>query len=587
MADVNPPSGGNPQNPFFSGQQKQDISVNTGPAMIAFQHLEQVLTDLSKNFGKAFSVTTGENLKAQENFYKYIGDKESERRVTVERLKRAAIDSIKEETKAKIAAFEEEAKAGIKSKEDVAKRALELSMQEKTQIAKVTEEAAKRAQGPGVVGRTFQGVQNVAGRIGGPIGGVVSGVANLITEPEVAIPALILGSLLEIANKRAAFTKTGINLAAAGLGATGGTAAAAQITGSDFALKMFSGLQGSLSQSEQRAMIAGAASSRTLISQASTDRGMERLRGNLGLFANILPDASKEMELFTDATKSLGMTGQDVSKTFFQSSKAARDLKVNQLDAIGAQMDMQKALRNITNDGTVAASVLDNVGTFFKDIGKSEAERIRMTVGVANAGANLGLPQIAGMLAFTRGLSPTSDAMRSAIFGEGPNGKGGMLGKEGGGVFGLMGDFFTKVGNQTKNPMERMFIADQLNKQFGLGIQTQDLPQFFKMAETLRAGGSREKFAADVAALSKASKQMTVEGMDKLTSIVDPITKIKDFFDAFWTGLDARLGNIPFYKSGSGKAAIHPNSQSLPQHNVANGKPKAMSSQFDVHVSGQ
>ena len=53
-------------------------------------------------------------------------------------------------------------------------------------------------------------------------------------------------------------------------------------------------------------------------------------------------------------------------------------------------MEMQKALRNITNDGTVAASVLFNVGGFLKSLELSEAERLRMTLGIAQAGANLG-----------------------------------------------------------------------------------------------------------------------------------------------------------------------------------------------------
>src|SRR6267142_5171510 len=126
-----------------------------------------------------------------------------------------------------------------------------------------------------------------------------------------------MGAILEVANKRAAFTKTGAQLAGAGFGGMSG-AGAAQIAGSGFDASLFSSLNKGLSADEQRSIISGMAGSRTMIGQASSVGGMDAVRANLGLFANILPDASKEMELFTDATKSLGMSQKDISKTFFQ-----------------------------------------------------------------------------------------------------------------------------------------------------------------------------------------------------------------------------------------------------------------------------
>lgn len=525
------PNGQPINNPFTSQQSmKSDVSINTQPAMAAFADLQKVLDSLSKSFGNAAK----DNLKGQENFYRYVGDKENERRAAVERLKRAAIDSVNEETKAQLAAFEQRARAEKASSESITRGKVDLAMKASRQIEGIEFDAAKKAKGSGFVGRAMEGVQGVAGRIGGPIGGLVSGAANLVAEPEIAIPALIMGAILEIANKRAAFTKTGAQLAGAGFGGMGG-ARSAQLAGAGFDDRLFAGFgDKALSADQQRAIIAGMAGSRSMVGQASTVGGMEAVRGNLGLFANILPDAAKEMELFTDATKSLGMSQKDVSKMFFQSAKSSKDLQITQLDAIETQMEMQKALRNITNDGAVAATVLDSVGSFFHGIGKSEAETRRMTMGVAAAGANLSLSQMAGMLAFTRGMGPTSGAMENALFG-----KGGMLGKEGTGVFGLMGEFFSKVGGQAKNPMERMFMAERLNKDFGLGIQTQDLPKFFDLSEKLRKGEiGTDKFGSDVAALSKAGKQLTIEGMDTLVSIVNPITEIQNMFSNFWREAD-------------------------------------------------
>jgi hypothetical protein len=505
--------------------------------------LQTVLDKAAKSFGISFNAATKDTLAGQERFYKYIGDKENERRVALERYKRAAIDSVNEETKYALASYEEKAKASRRSQEDINKGKIDLAKKADDQIKSIERESEAKGKGPGIFGRTLEGARNIGSRLGGPIGGLVSGVANLIAEPEVAIPAAIMGAILEIANKRAAFTKTGLQLAGAGLGRAGEGAGAAQAIGSGFDLRLFSGLNGALSAEEQRAIIGGMAGSRTMIGQAGAAGGMDALRGNLGLFANILPDASKEMELFTDATKSLGMSQKDISKTFFQTQKSSKDLGITQLDAIATQIEMQKALRNITNDGTVAASVLDNVGSFFHEIGKSETETQRMTLGVAQAGSNLSLSKIAGMLSFTRGLGPTSGGMEQAIFGN--NGVGGMLGKQGGGVFGLMGEFFSKVGGQAKNPMERLFMAESLNKDFGLGIQTQDLPKFFQLSERLRAGGMSQKdYAAQVQELSKAGRTMTIEGMKDLASIVTPIQLMENYFKNFWTNFDDHTGHF-------------------------------------------
>lgn len=570
------PDGQPLKNPFFAqqGQSKTDISVNIKPAEEAFAKLNKILDEAGKNFGIAFQRATAENLKAQENFYKYIGDRESERRVAVERLKRAAIDSVNEELKAQLASYDEQARASKMSQEQINRGKLDLATKTSRQIADIEREAAKKAS-PGMFGRAVEGAQNIGSRIGGPIGGVVSGIANLVAAPEIAIPAAIIGAIIETMNTRAAFTKTGIGLQQAGLGGVGSANAQDLATGMN--LKMFSGLNRALSQEEQRAIMGTMAGSSTLTRQAGT--GVEGIRGNLGLFANVLPDVAKEMELFADSSKSLGTSQHDLKNIFFQTSKSSKDLQITQLDAIATQMTMQKALRNLTNDGTVAASVLDNVGSFFKEIGKSEGERQRFTLGVANAGANLSLSNMVGMLAFTKGIGVTSPAMQSALFG-----KGGIMGAEGGGPFGLMGEFFMKVGGKFKNPMEKLFAADALNQQFGLGLQTQDLPKFFDLASRLQTGNiSKQDFGKQVAELSKQSKALTIEGMDNLNNIVGPIQQMEKLFTNFWTEANNLFTRYFGAPKGGGPAVT---SQSLSsQRNMKGNKPTA--SHFDVDVSGR
>lgn len=564
-------------NPFFSGQQqsKLDISVNIKPAVQAFSDLQNILDNLSKNFGVHFQKATAENLKAQENFYKYIGDRENERRTAVERLKRAAIDSVNEELKAQLSAYEEEGRKAKLTQEQINKGKIDLAVKSNQQIANIEREAAKKAS-PGFIGRTLESAQNIGNRIGGPIGGTISGIANLVAEPEIALPAAVIGAILEIMGSKAAFAKTGTALKQAGLGGIGGGPGAANVVGLGANQGLFADFQTALAGDEKRAILGMAAQSSFLTRQLGTSTGIGAVNSNLKLFANVIPDASKEMEIFADASKSVGTSQRDLSKIFFQSSKSAKDLGITQMDAISTQLAMQKALRNITNDGTVAAVVLDKVGTFFKDIGKSEAERQRFTVGVATAGANLSLSQMVGMLAFTRGIGVTSPAMHEALFG-----KGGIMGAKGGGPFALMGEFFTKVGGFSKSPMQQIFAADALNRQFGLGLQTQDLPKFFDLAKTLKATGDTRQFAQDVEALSKQSKALTIDGMETLVGIVSPIQRIEHAIDQFWINaneLFTKYFGAPKY----GGPAV--TSQSITaQQNITKGKTSATN--YDVHVS--
>jgi len=532
-----------PSNPLLSqqpGNLSATATVSTGSAQRAFAELQKVLDNIMKSFSGNWEKASNDSLKAQERFYRYVGDKDNERRAALKRYSNEAIAAIDEETKAKLEALDFELQAKKKTHEEGEREKTKITTEASRLRSNIERDALrKEVDSKKILNRIGGGISSVGSQIGGPIGGLVSGVGNFLTNPAELIPAAIAGSIIEMMNTRAAFTATGARLAGAGFGVGAGAGA-----GLDFTTGLFGGpispFGRSLSQSQQRDIISNMAGSRTMIDQARAAGGMDVLRGNLGLFANILPDASKEMELFTDATKTLGMSQKDISGTFMSSRVNAERLKITQLDAISTQIEMQRALRNITNDGTVAASVLFNVGGFLKGIGTSEAERQRITLGIAQAGANLSLPQIAGMLAFTRGMSPTGQGMERAIFGT--NGAGGMLGNKGTGVFGLMGEFFNKVGGQAKDPMQRLFIADAMNRQFGLGLRTQDIPQFFNLSERLRTGGMNEReYSKQVESLTKQAKAITIEGMDKLVNVVNPITQLENVFTNFWTKMDQLL----------------------------------------------
>lgn len=544
MVDILGPSGQPlPPNPFTQSQSQNvsaNVSVNTQPAERAFADLQKVLDGLMKNFGVNWEKASHDGMAAQERFWRYMGDKQKEQEVALRRYSSEAINGIEKEKEAAITALKEKQMA-TEAFEKAKASIIEDAAKKEQRILDETDRKKKQSQG---FGGMVRGARDALIQAGGPIGSTVAGIGNLIANPEIAIPAAIIGAIVEAWGAKTAFTKTGAQLAGAGLGI--GSPAG---TGLNFAQGLFgntfSQLSRALSSDQQRDIIATMAGSRTMVGQATGTGGFGAIQRNLGLFANILPDASKEMEIFTDATKSLGMSQKDISNLFMSSRVNSDRLKITQLDAISTQMEMQKALRNITNDGTVAASVLFNVGGFLKNIGTSEAERQRMTLGIGQAGANLSLSQIVGMSAFTHGgKMPTPEA----LFGTGAYGVSGSKVGSVHNVFGLMGEFFTKVGGQAQDPMQRLFIADALNKQFGLGLRTQDMPQFFNLSEKLRTGGpggiSSEEYAKQVEKLSKQAKAMTVEGMDTLVNIVNPIQQLANMFTNFWRDLDSRINSV-------------------------------------------
>jgi hypothetical protein len=518
-------------NPFI---QQQTVSVNTQPAEQAFANLQKVLDNITKSFGANWEKVSHDGMAAQERFWRYVGDKAAEKQIALKRYSSEAIAGIEAEKNAKIAAYEAEERAGKRTHEELRKASINASEEAAKAITQVNDETARKARQSTGLGGFIRGRAGAISEAigGGPVGSLITTGASILTNPW----ALATGAVLQMLNTRAEFARTGVQLAGAGFRLGGGAG-----TGLEFATNLFGGplsnLGQALSRDQQREIIAMMAGSRTMVDQARTGGGFAAIRGNLGLFANILPDASKEMELFTDATKSLGMSQRDITNLFISTRVNSERLKITQLDAIATQIEMQKSLRNITNDGLVAATVLGNIGGFLKGMGTtSEVERNRITLGIAQAGANLTLPQIAGMFAFTHGGRIPNPEQ---IFGE-----QGLL--RHGGVFGLMGGFLNQVGGQFTDPTQRMFAADVLRQQFMPGLRLQDIPQFFNIATAMQQPGANiPALTKQFEALERKTPQAAMaEGIATLAEIVDPIKRLENIFTNFWTMIDARINRL-------------------------------------------
>ena len=568
MADLVGPTGQPLPNPFAQQSgPNANLAINTSQAQKAMEDFQRTLDGIMKSFGGNWDKTVDSRLASEERFYRAVGDKARARQAELTRHKDDLIAKIQEEAKVQIAVYEEEIKAGKKSQDDLFK--YKQSISDKT--VSVEQEAQKKIkEGGGFKGMVGKATA-FAGGIGGPVGSTIAGVGNLLTNPYTALPALLAYVFEKTAATRAAFAASGSQLAGAGFGLGAGHEAGEGLAG-----RLRSQLRiGTLSQAQETQMLEVMSGSRTLVGQARGRGGMEAVAGNLGLFANILPDVSEETKLFTDATKSLGMSQKDITDLFVSSRVNMRSLGITQLDAIKTQMDMQKALRNLTNDGTVAASVLANVSTYLNSIGASEAEKNRIGLAVAQGGGNLGLSQIAGMFAFTHGGKIPGPG---ELFGE-----GGMLGNKGTGPFQLMGEFLTKVGSQFKDPTQRMFAADQLRQQYLPGLRLQDTSSFFNLANSMMTGNMNQAdFAKQFQVLEGKTPQAAMAaGIDKLAEIVDPFTRFSNKLSTFWEDLD-KLFDKYFGKGGG--SSIHPTSQSLPTRNVK-GKVNGgkHSSDFDVY----
>lgn len=547
------PSGQKPTNPFLSnliipGQSqamKADVQLNTSSAKVAFDDLEKLFKKLTKNMGSDWDDFTNESLKKQETLFRALGMKQDEHKAKITRLKNEALSAIDEEKKKKLESLDAE----MKTAEGNSARMRQLESDKIAATSKALHDTANiessvkknLARETGILGMFRGKTADIGAKVGGPIGGIISGAGELLTNP-YALGAM---AIFEMFKTKAAFTSTGATLAGAGFKLGSGAGVGLNFDQRLFGANPFGRLNQALSQDEQKAIIAQMAGSRTMIGQTQQAGGFEAVRNNLGLFANILPDAAKDMELMVDATKDLGMSQKDITNTFVSSRVNAERLKVTQLDAIKTQMDMAKVLRNLTNDGALAASTLSNITDYLNAIGASEAEKQRIGVAVATAGANLTLPQLAGMFAFTHGgRMGTPDQLlgNSPMSGIGPRMPGAIDNP-----FQLLGGFLTKVGSQFKgNATAQMFAANQLQTEFLPGLRLQDTPKFFALAKDMMTGGiSQEEFGKRFQALEQKTPQVAMaEGIKTLSEIVDPIKRLENIFTNFWSFVDDRINKV-------------------------------------------
>ena len=552
MPQTPDPSGQKPTNPFFSnliipGKSQgmmADVQLNTSSAKVAFDDLEKLFKKLTKSMGADWDDFTNESLKKQETLFRALGMKQDEHKAKITRLKNEALSAIEEERKKKLDSLAEEMKtaegnaARMKQLESEKLATETKAISDKANIESSVKKNLARETGMGGILRGM--TSDIGAKVGGPIGGIISGAGELLTNP-YALGAM---AIFEMFKTKAAFTSTGATLAGAGFKLGSGAGVGLNFDQRLFGANPFGRLNQALSQDEQKAIIAQMAGSRTMIGQTQTAGGFDAVRNNLGLFANILPDAAKDMELMVDATKNLGMSQKDITNTFVSSRVNAERLKVTQLDAIKTQMDMAKVLRNLTNDGALAANTLSNITDYLNAIGASEAEKQRIGVAVATGAANLTLSQLTGMFAFTHGgkiANPLEMFGSKPVGGIGPVMPGAIDNP-----FQLMGSFLTQVGGQFKNPTQRMFAAEQLQKEFLPGLRLQDIPKFFDLAQDMmKPGANPADFQKRFEALEQKTPQVAMaEGIKTLSEIVDPIKRLENVFTNFWSFVDDRINKV-------------------------------------------
>lgn len=540
MVDILGPSGQPLQpNPFTQGNsQSTSLNVNTSQADKALDDLKARYDMLSKSFGANWEKTVEDKTKAEEQFFNTLGNLVKANENVLKTQQAQYFKLLDARTQAELDSYKTTwayANTSADGRAQYERKKWQDNENEKVKIAaeterKISDERRKEKFGATALQKLGKDIGGVGGSAISQVGGVLGAA---VTNPMAFLIGAAITTALETSIANARFTRVGAALSNAGMSLSSGAGA-----GTEFQSRIFGGSASkfgmALGREQQAAILEQMAGSRTMINETKSGKGAGAFIGNIGLFANILPDAAEEAKLFTDATKSLGFSQKDITNTFVTSRVNAEKLNITQLDAIHTQIEMQKALRNITNDGAVAVNVLSSISGYLDSIGATETEKARIGVAVAQSGANLSLPQLAGMFAMTHGGKMPTD---SEMFGV--NGMGGMMGKGGTGVFGLLGSFLTKVGTQFKDPMQRDFAADALRQQFIPGLRMQDTPQFFKLAEGLMRGEKGIDYEKEFKKMAGNTPQAMVQaGIDKLAATVDPIQKIERMVSNFWTDLD-------------------------------------------------
>lgn len=530
-------------NPFTSqGQAPAAVTVNTTGAQAA---LDQLLGSFKSNWEKAEK----ERLKAEENLYRSLGNLSRAHAASMTRQKDEYISKVKETTNIQIQEFEKEVAAGKRTTEELmnfkAKKTLEtqnsIASAERDTLRKITEERKKSA-----LTQFGGGISAVGQKIGGPIGGAVSSVGGFVSE--IATPGgallLALGALISVAvakaERSAQTIRIGASFAQGGSGLNLGETAVAGRQAN-----IFGGLGAAISARDQEKLIGVMASSPSLLNEATSSN--KAFLNTVGLFANVMPDATEILKTMTFASHDLGLSSKELVGTFTSVRVNQHLLNMSFNDTLETQFAMQKSLRNITTDGGVAANVLTNMSGFLTKIGANPEEKARFAGSVAQGISNLSLSQIVGMAGFTNGgRLPTHEQL---FGGDNP-----LVGS---GTPALLGKFLSNVGAQAGpgGTLQSDLVADQLRQQFLPGLPMRGVGDFFQLTHDLQNGKiTPQQYGDKFKEMEGSTPQaLMAGGITKIANALGPMGELEVFLgNKFKDILDAlnRLSGLPSVQNG-------------------------------------
>lgn len=550
MVDILGPSGQPLQpNPFQQGQSS--LPLNTSAAQKAMADLQKSLEGLLGSFRNNWDKATQERLRAEETFFRSVDKLSKSNHANLLRQKDEYISKIKQEANAQIEAEQKKFSEGKRTAEELAtfqiRTALDVSKKVSEAEREVTRKRTEELKKSGFLSSSGQFLGQVGGQVGGVHGAAISGVGSalgLLANPAFDVAAIIglaVAAAFKIGEQEAQKVRIGASLAAGGLGIAAGGAAAAGIERGG----LFGPLFGTaLGAKEQEKLVGTMAGSPQLLKDATTSN--KDFLDTMGLFANVMPDSTDIIKEMVKESTSLGMSFKQMQQTFANVRVNQYSLNSSFQDTLTTQLAMQKSLRNLTSDTGVAASLINNLGTYFDKIKASPEERQRMATGFASSIANLSLSQIVGMAGFVGGGKlPTHDQLF-----------GGANPLVGAGTPGLLGNFLSKVAGQAgpRGSLQADLVADQLRQQFLQGSRLQDVGSFFQAVDALKGGKiTSAQFSKKFETLEKNTPQgLMADGIQKLGTVLGPEGQFEKFLSAFFTKMIEDLEIIAGKKEGPG-----------------------------------
>jgi hypothetical protein len=513
--------------------------------------MDGLLGSFKTNWDKA----TQERLHAEETFFRSVDKLSKSNHANLLRQKDEYISKIKQEASAQLDAYQKEVSEGKRSAEELASfrtaKAVEVNKKVVEAERDVNRKRTEELKKSGFLSQSGQFLGQVGGHIGGVSGAAISGVGSalgLLANPAFDVAAIIglaVAAAFKIGEQEAQKVRIGASLASGGFGIGAGGRAAAGIEGGG----LFGPLFGSaLSAKDQERLVGTMATSPQLL-QGATSSNKDFL-DTMGLFANVMPDSTEIIKEMVRESNSLGMSFKQMQQTFTSVRVNQHTLNSSFSDTINTQLAMQKSLRNLTNDTGVAASLINNLGTYFDKIKANPEERQRMASGFAAGIANLSLSQIVGMAGFIGGGKlPTHDQLF-----------GGSNPLVGAGTPALLGNFLSKVGAQAgpRGTIQSDLVADQLRQQFLQGSRLQDVGSFFQAVDALKAGKiTSAQFGKKFETLEKNTPQgLMAEGIQKLGAVLGPEGQFEKFLSAFFTKMIEDLEIIAGKRDGPGVSRV-------------------------------